>query len=98
MHPTGQTPAASASSGSETGSPPVEIIDIQPDEDEDLGEDRPRVTLLHDLQGGMLADPTADFPYRDPVENLAESVLKLESFITTRKLTVAYCPPKTVFR
>lgn len=98
MQPTDQPPVASATSGSDHGSPAVEIIDIEPDEDEGLGVDDPRVTLLHGLQGSMLSDPTADFPYRDNLEHLPDSVSKLESFITTRQLARTFLDILLPFR
>lgn len=86
MQATDQAPAVSATPGSDKSSPAIEIINIEPEEDEDLGVDDPRVTLLHGLQGSMLSDPTADFPYRDSMEHFPDSVSKLESFITAREL------------
>lgn len=82
-----------ASSGSETSSPPVEVITIEEDEGPDYESTQPQVTLLHGVQ-----DPTTEFPFHDAAESLADTVSRLMSFMTNRKfrrLTTEKCPPLT---
>jgi ubiquitin carboxyl-terminal hydrolase 34 len=77
-----------ASSGSETSSPPVEVITIDQDEDGEYGNDQPQVTLLQDVQANELSDPTADFPFHDATETYQDTVLRLTNFMHTRKALV----------
>ncbi|OIW33983.1 hypothetical protein CONLIGDRAFT_204199 [Coniochaeta ligniaria NRRL 30616] len=67
-----------ASSGSETSSPPVEVVTI--DDDPEYESAQPQVTLLHAVQ-----DPTIDFPFRDTAETLAETVSRLTSFMSAHE-------------
>lgn len=75
-----------ASSGSETSSPPVEIIAIDDDQDDDLEYEnaQPSVTLLHGPHDNILGDPTDDFPFHDANESFPDTVKRLCAFMTTR--------------
>lgn len=71
-----------ASSGSETSSPPVEIVTIDQDDDPEYESAQPQVTLLHGAQ-----DPTNEFPFHDAAEALPETVSRLTSFMSSRMST-----------
>jgi ubiquitin carboxyl-terminal hydrolase 34 len=83
--PTGATPASSTSDAS---SPPIEIVDDLPDDDDHLGGAESHVTLLHDIQNSIVADPTGNIPYHSPDESYSETVMKLLQFITNRRFTL----------
>lgn len=77
---TGVTPDPNlASSSSETSSPPVEVITIDDDDGPEYESAQPQVTLLQAAR-----DPTADFPFHDAAESLADTVSRLTNFITSR--------------
>ncbi|KAJ9131667.1 Ubiquitin carboxyl-terminal hydrolase 34 [Pleurostoma richardsiae] len=80
--PTGATPASSTSDAS---SPPIEIVDDLPDDDDHLGGAESHVTLLHDIQNSIVADPTGNIPYHSPDESYSETVMKLLQFITNHE-------------
>lgn len=67
------------SSGSETSSPPVEVITIDEDDGAEYESGQPRVTLLDELH-----DPTSEFPFHAAAETLADTVSRLTAFMTTR--------------
>ncbi|KAH8910198.1 hypothetical protein BR93DRAFT_464602 [Coniochaeta sp. PMI_546] len=69
-----------ASSGSETSSPPVEIVTIDQDDDPEYESAQPQVTLLHGAQ-----DPTNEFPFHDAAESLPETVSRLTSFMSSHE-------------
>lgn len=76
-----QTSPSAMSSNS--GSPPIEVIDDDPDEE--FGGEGSQVTILQDLHDNALEDPTNDFPFRNETEPFSDSVYKLGSFITNSK-------------
>jgi len=73
-----------ASSGSETNSPPVEVITIDEDDGAEYGSGQPQFTLLHGVQ-----DPTNAFPFHAAAESLADTVSRLTGFMTSR---MSACP------
>ncbi|KAB5570070.1 hypothetical protein GE09DRAFT_957769 [Coniochaeta sp. 2T2.1] len=68
------------SSGSETRSPSVQIINIDDDDAPDYEAGQPQVTLLQGTQ-----DPIAEFPFHEATESLAETVSRLTNFISTHE-------------
>jgi ubiquitin carboxyl-terminal hydrolase 34 len=68
-----------ASSGSETSSPPVEVVTLDQDDDPEYESAQPQVTLLHGAQ-----DPTHEFPFHDASESFPETVSRLTSFMSSR--------------
>lgn len=73
-----------ASSGSETSSPPVEVVSLDQDDDPEYESAQPQVTLL---QGQGAQDPTIEFPFHDAAESFAETVSRLTSFMSSRMFT-----------
>lgn len=73
-------------SRSDTASPPVEVVDLQAEEDADFAAAQPQVTLLgddQDDQNSILVDPAPDFPYHTAMETPAEIMAKLLNYIST---------------
>lgn len=68
-----------ASSGSETSSPPVEVITIDDEDGPEYESAQPQVTLLQ-----VARDPTAEFPFHDAAEPLVDTASRLTSFMTSR--------------
>ncbi len=69
-----------------TPSPPIEVVDTEPDDDTDLETSQPGVTGLHGLHDSMLRDPARDFPYGNGTDTYQEMMAKLATYMTTRKL------------
>ncbi|KAK3380099.1 hypothetical protein B0T24DRAFT_519847 [Lasiosphaeria ovina] len=84
------TPLSLSSSSSDGGSPPIEIISAQPDDDDAEFGDQASVTILDGfphsmLQGPLvdLPDPTADFPFRDVAESYSDVINRLTQYLCT---------------
>lgn len=77
------------SSSPASASPPVEVITIQDDGDEEevdrigFGTYNPGISIVGSDQA--VPDPTSLFPYNDPEETLSETVQRLSNYISTRK-------------
>jgi ubiquitin carboxyl-terminal hydrolase 34 len=77
--------AGTPSSSSNTGSPPIEVISIHPEDDADFDGGGPQVTILQGMQGSVPTDPTGDFPFREITESFPETVTRLTQYLPTRK-------------
>lgn len=87
-------PGLSPSPSSTSASPPIEIIAIEDtdiDVEDDMSLDAPHIRV--DIGGGdiALADPTPQFPYKDPEDSLSETVNRLAQYISTRKQNPYIC-------
>ncbi|KAK3375132.1 hypothetical protein B0H63DRAFT_268265 [Podospora didyma] len=73
------------SSGSSSGSPPVEIVSVQPPdfEDDDIDAIPQDVTLGDDDYRLPLEDPTGAFPYHDITETYPDTVARLTQYLVT---------------
>lgn len=78
------TPVSSASGSS---SPPVEIVAVQPDDNDILDEGNP-ITLISDddQEPDVRIDPSGNFPFRDPAhESFIDTTQRLSRFLDNRK-------------
>ncbi|KAK4237057.1 hypothetical protein C8A03DRAFT_16355 [Achaetomium macrosporum] len=71
-----------ASSRSASGSPPVEVISLNGDDDGDFEDEEP-ITVLDASGRSLIYDPTLTFPFHDATESYAETVLRLLQFLPT---------------
>lgn len=75
------------SSNSDASSPPVELVTVQLDDDDeiDFGFSDPQVTILDGIPRALLHDPSEEFPFRDANESFGETINRLSTYMTTRK-------------
>jgi ubiquitin carboxyl-terminal hydrolase 34 len=73
-----------ASSRSASGSPPVEVISLNGEDDGDF-EDEEAITIIDAPGRSLIQDPTINFPFHDATESYAETVLRLLQYLPTRK-------------
>ena len=84
--PQGDAPSDTpVSSSSESGSPPVEVINVQLDDEYDFDQGQAAVGLLQSLPPGIMVDPSPDFPYRDHAELYPEAIVRLTQFLPTHE-------------
>lgn len=76
------------SSTVDVGSPPVEVVAVQPDEDSDLEDPEPQVMILQDIDGALI-DPTGSFPYHEAHESYPESAAKLTQYMASGKILLS---------
>jgi ubiquitin carboxyl-terminal hydrolase 34 len=76
-----------ARSRSESGSPPIEIVSVNGEEDADF-EDDDSITMLDESGRSLAYDPTISFPFHDATESYLETVLRLLQYLPTRKFTL----------
>ena len=87
-------PAATSNSG--TSSPPVEIVSVTQDGDEegeegiDFDTGQPHVTILQGVPSDMVPDPTGDLPFHDAAETYGETINRLMQYFPSRKLFRTY--------
>lgn len=74
-----------ASSRSDSGSPPVEVVSVDVDNDADL-EDDEAVTMLDTSGRSLIHDPSPDFPFHETCEPYFDTVVRVCPFLPTRKL------------
>lgn len=78
---------------SSSGSPPVEVIAMQ--SDEDMISDRRSVGVSLIGDDSILIDPVRDFPYNDPGESLVDTVVRLSNYFSSRKTPARFIPSLT---
>lgn len=74
-------------SSSESGSPPVEVIALDGDDDADFDGDDAAVTVLDGPGRDLIRDPSPEFPFHEMSESYFETVIRLSNYLGTRKPT-----------
>ncbi|KAK4157923.1 hypothetical protein C8A00DRAFT_29151 [Chaetomidium leptoderma] len=67
---------------SESGSPPIEIISVDAEDDADFDDDE-SITMLDESGRSLVYDPTVSFPFHDATESYLETVIRLLQYLPT---------------
>jgi ubiquitin carboxyl-terminal hydrolase 34 len=74
-------------------SPPIEIISVSAEDDDAAFDDDDSITMLDDSGRSLIYDPTLSFPFHDTTESYLETVIRLLTYLPTRKPTFPTYPP-----
>jgi ubiquitin carboxyl-terminal hydrolase 34 len=66
-----------------SGSPPIEVISVSADDDDDAFDDEGPVDMLDDSGGYLTYDPTVRFPFHDEAEPYAVTIERLLQYLPT---------------
>ncbi|KAF5609704.1 hypothetical protein FPANT_70 [Fusarium pseudoanthophilum] len=82
MVPPLQDPGTPRSSFSHSASPPIEVVNVQ--SDDDMASDRQSIGVSIVDDDSVMIDPINDFPFREPTETLEGMVVRLCNYIETQ--------------
>ncbi|KAL2271630.1 hypothetical protein VTJ83DRAFT_1001 [Remersonia thermophila] len=69
---------------SDSGSPPIEVVSVSPDEDADFDDDD-SITMFDEAGRTLDFDPSIAFPFHDGAESYFETVLRLLQYLPTHE-------------
>ncbi|KAL1842744.1 hypothetical protein VTJ49DRAFT_4382 [Mycothermus thermophilus] len=69
---------------SDSGSPPIEVVSVSPDEDADF-EDDDSITMFDEAGRTLDFDPSIAFPFHDGAESYFETVIRLLQYLPTHE-------------
>ncbi|KAL2018794.1 hypothetical protein VTK56DRAFT_352 [Thermocarpiscus australiensis] len=72
------------SSGSENGSPPVEVVSVSADDDVDF-DAGDTVTMLDGAGRSLIQDPSSNFPFHDVSETYLDTVIRISQYLPTHE-------------